>query len=141
MNLKFIKREIAPMVLTIAGNEYPAIFNFRALIETSNELQELDANILVVLLESSYDDYGNLKQDDKTQMYYLPIPSREFLILIKNMMVSAGVDVSLDDLIDSVRPNEMNSLIVQARNIIRQQNYENDEKEVPQKNGKNAAKK
>ena len=141
MNLKFIKREIAPMMLTIAGNEYPAIFNFRALIETSNELQELDANILVVLLESSYDDYGNLKQDDKTQMYYLPIPSHEFLILIKNMMVAAGVDVSLDDLIDSVRPNEMNSLIVQARNIIRQQNYENDEKEVPQKNGKNAAKK
>lgn len=141
MNLKFIKREIAPMMLTIAGNEYPAIFNFRALIETSNELQELDANILVVLLESSYDDYGNLKQDDKTQMYYLPIPSREFLILIKNMMTAAGVDVSLDDLIDSVRPNEMNTLIVQARNIIRQQNYENDEKEAPQKNGKNAAKK
>ena len=135
--MKFVKREMEPHVVKVAGGEYPAIFNYRAIIDAQSDLKEWNVSAIPLFLESQYDDYGNLKRNSEGN-YVIPVSHEVILTLLFHMMRAAGVEVEKEDLFASVLPSEEPSLIVQMRNIINAQGMETEKEESP-KNAKTRA--
>lgn len=132
MDMKFVKREMEAMPIKVAGGEYPAIFNYRAIVDAQSELKEWNVSAIPFFLETQYDDYGNLKHNEDGS-FVLPVAHEVILTLLYHMMRAAGVEVEREDLFASVHPSEEPEIIVQMRNII---NAQGMEKEESQKNVK-----
>lgn len=136
--LIFVKREMEPMMLEVAGNSYPAIFNYRAITTFEDENEGASMEVFVALLDSVYDDHGNVRKDELGN----PVPSlptRLILSALKCMMSAAGVEVEEEELFSSVCFGELPVIIAQLKVIIAQQRYQNEKGERNQKNGKTTA--
>ena len=136
--LIFVKREMEPMMLEVAGNSYPAIFNYRAITTFEDENEGASMEVFVALLDSVYDDHGNVRKDELGN----PVPSlptRLILSALKCMMNAAGVGVEEEELFSSVCFGELPVIIAQLKAVIAQQRYKKEKGERNQKNGKTTA--
>lgn len=123
----FMKREIEPMTIEVAGNKLPAIFSYRAITDFEDRYDGVSADYIVPLLSIVYDEYGNIKtSEDGTPVPSLP--SKIIITLLYCMVKAAGVDVDEDDFMNSIEYGELSSVIVQMRNVIENQRFKPKEK-------------
>ena len=140
--MKFIKREIEPHMLKVAGGEYPAIFSYRAISEIE-EITGIQYTYTLFRLDSEYDENGILVQDIDGDIPNLGLTTRETAGIVFGMLKAAGVDVTYQDLLDSVTPSETIGLIKQIKSIIKYQDIDYEKEKdgdpknvVPLKKGK-----
>ena len=117
--MKFTKKQIEPLVIEIAGAEYPAIFSFAALSEIEEELQQPHSVIFVKLAK------------DKLLI-------KEIAIILCACMRAAGVTVDLNDMLSSLGMSDYNSVIDQVVKIINSGQAEVEEKDNKENTAKNA---
>lgn len=131
----FIKREMEPISIEVAGNMYPAIFNYRAITAFEDKNDGLLMELVVGVLDSVYDEYGKVKKDDNGDP--LPsLPTRVVLSVLACMMQAAGVEVEEEELFSSVCFGELPMIIAQLKGVISQQRFQNEKGERNQKNAK-----
>lgn len=131
----FIKREMEPISIEVAGGKYPAIFNYRAITAFEDANDGLLMELVVGVLDSVYDEYGKVKKDDNGDP--LPsLPTRVVLSVLACMMQAAGVEVEEEELFSSVCFGELPMIIAQLKGIIAQQRFQNEKGERNQKNAK-----
>lgn len=126
--MQFIKREIAPHDIKVAGNIYPAIFNYRA-ITLAEDVSKIANGYTLARLADEYDDKGNLKragEGDTAMIIKAGLDASEVIGLLYGMLVAAGVEVGIEDLKASVSPQEMPEIIKQIKEIIKYQDVEDD---------------
>lgn len=113
--MDFIKREIDTHDIVIAGNTYPAIFNYRAIIELEALTSTSHSHTLTKL--ENYDDEGVYQSGLNSG----PIAAGEVAALVFGMLIAGGVKVAYVDLINSIGLDEQANLIKQAKSIIEAQ--------------------
>lgn len=113
--MDFIKKQIDKHELKVAGIAYPAIFNYRAIIEAEALTGMSHAHTLGKL--ESYDDEGVYQSGFNAG----PISSGEVAALSFGMLIAGGVKVVYTDFIDSINVDETTNLIKQIKSIINHQ--------------------
>lgn len=145
--MDFIKKEIDPMTIKVAGNEYPAIFNYTAIIGAESDYGEIPATVIGFGLNNFYDKDGYVKTytvegkdgQESEEQPMASLPPIYILTILSNMMKAAGVEVTTKDLMDVITPKDMPALVVQMREIINCQAAKTEE-DNQEKNAKTAAK-
>lgn len=112
--MKFIRRETQERKLTIAGNDYPAIYSMQA-----------------IALMEEYTDMHHAYSEVRLSMDPPRPLAREVVGYAYGMIRAAGVEVEPVDVANSILPAEEEQLILQIRKIV------DDQKAVPSK-AKNA---
>lgn len=132
--MDFIKREIMTHDLEIAGNTYPAIFNYRAIV-LAEDVANIQSGYTLERLNDSYDENGNLKRagsGGNGLILSAGLSTREITGLVFGMLKAAGVNVTVEDLEESILPTDMPGIIKQLKNIIKYQSVKADIDEVKQ---------
>ena len=122
--IKFVKREMKPQTLKIAGETYPAIFNYNAIIEMES-VTDLAYSATIYKIEANYDEYGNLIQDINDIIPRIPVSASEISGLVFGMLKAAGVGVQIQDITDTLLPTDTKDLIIQVKKILKDQDVKN----------------
>lgn len=110
--MQFIKREIKPQEIEIAGQKYPAIYNFNA-IATMEDYTETAHSFTLSRLSIG------------------ACTAKEFIGCLHGMLSAAGVEVEPETLAENIDPEEEKAIFDQMLKIIRDQSPD-------PKNSKNA---
>ena len=105
--------------LKIAGGTYPAIFNYRA-IAYLEDVSNITNGYTLARLED-YDESGNLKTGENPFSLRSGLQADEIVGLAFGMMKAAGVNLTFDDLAESISPAELPGIIKQIKEIIKHQ--------------------
>ncbi len=96
--MQFIKRETAMQKIKVAGVEYPAIYNFSA-IATMEDVTETPHKYSIPRI-------------------LLGVPTAtDFIGCLLGVLIAAGVEVTKDDLISSIAPDEEGKILEQLRQL------------------------
>lgn len=113
--MQFIKRATEPKFITIAGNKYPAIYNFKAI-----QNQEDVSGISHVITTT------RISQNIPTAM--------DIVSVLYGMLTAAGVETTPDDVAEGVLLSDEKSIVDQIIDIMN-----NQMPEVPEGETKNVS--
>lgn len=104
--MQFIKRAIEPQFITIAGNKYPAIYNFKAI--------------------QNQEDVSGISHVITTTRISQNVPTAiDIVSVVYGMLTAAGVETTPDDVAEGILLTDEQSIVEQIVEIMSNQMPEN----------------
>lgn len=104
--MQFIKRAIEPQFITIAGNKYPAIYNFKAI--------------------QNQEDVSGISHVITTTRISQNLPTAiDIVSVVYGMLTAAGVETTPDDVAEGILLTDEQSIVEQIVEIMSNQMPEN----------------
>lgn len=104
--MQFIKRAIEPKYITIAGNKYPAIYNFKAI--------------------QNQEDVSGISHVITTTRISQNLPTAiDIVSVVYGMLTAAGVETTPDDVAEGILLTDEQSIVEQIVEIMSNQMPEN----------------